>query len=314
MSTIDDLRLRLEQHAARLARRDRVAAMLQQLQLEQAALAEKVQQLGAILERETGDVARLERNSASAVIYSLLGKKEEKLDRERMEAHAAKLKYSAALSEQADGQRRIQQLALEKESLSGAERDYSNTFEALRQLLRQDGSHTEGLADLERGMAAAKSQLQEIDEALSAGGDCMAQIEQIESSLSSADSWGTWDLIGGGLLTDLAKHSHLDEAQAGAERLQTLLSRFRTELADVELSAGLGQLNVDGFLRFADYFFDGLIADWTVLSHIHSAQDSVTQVRDQVAEVLSRLEAIRSERERERHSLEQQLAALIGGR
>ena len=41
--------------------------------------------------------------------------------------------------------------------------------------------------------------------------------------------------------------------------------RFKTELADVEITADL-QITVDGFLKFADFFFDGLFTD---LSLIH---------------------------------------------
>jgi len=33
------------------------------------------------------------------------------------------------------------------------------------------------------------------------------------------------------------------------------------------------QVNVDGFLRFADYFFDGLFADWAVLDRINQSQE-----------------------------------------
>ena len=44
------------------------------------------------------------------------------------------------------------------------------------------------------------------------------------SDLDSAQGWGTWDVIGGGLLTDLMKYSRLDDAQASMERLQSALA------------------------------------------------------------------------------------------
>ena len=139
----------------------------------------------------------------------------------------------------------------------------------------------------------------------------MRQIDAIDKSLSSAEGWGTWDLLGGGLISDIAKHSRLDEAQAGAEYLQMLLSRFRTELADVRINAQTGQVNVDGFLRFADYFFDGLIADWSVLSHIHNSRKSVSMVRSQVSDALSRLGSVRTALEKEKAALEKELASLV---
>ena len=70
--------------------------------------------------------------------------------------------------------------------------------------------------------------------------------------------------MGGGLMADLAKYEELDDAQKQIEQLQVELRRFKTELADVEITADL-QVTVDSFLKFADFFFDGLFADWAVL-------------------------------------------------
>ena len=110
----------------------------------------------------------------------------------------------------------------------------------------------------------------------------------ILEKLSSAQSWGTFDLLGGGLIADMAKHSHLDEAQEKVERLQGALRRFKTELADVEIIADM-QVSIDGFLRFADYFFDGLFADWSVMNRISEARGQVEKVKKQIQTVLSKL-------------------------
>lgn len=43
--------------------------------------------------------------------------------------------------------------------------------------------------------------------------------------------------------------------------------------------------NNEGFLRFADYFFDGVVADWLV-------QDRINNARQQVDEAIRRVEQI----------------------
>lgn len=68
------------------------------------------------------------------------------------------------------------------------------------------------------------------------------------------------------------------------------LRRFKTELTDVSIDAEM-QVKMDGFLRFADYFFDGLFADWAVMDHIENSQKQVSQTRRQVEEVLASLES-----------------------
>ena len=62
----------------------------------------------------------------------------------------------------------------------------------------------------------------------------LRQTEAVYGSLNSAGNWGTWDVLGGGLLTDMMKYSRLDDAQRGMEQLQSALRRYRAELADVD--------------------------------------------------------------------------------
>jgi hypothetical protein len=47
-------------------------------------------------------------------------------------------------------------------------------------------------------------------------------------------------------------------------------------------------LDIGGFATFADYFFDGLIADWVVQSKIHNASSACSSVLSQVSSVLSK--------------------------
>ena len=134
------------------------------------------------------------------------------------------------------------------------------------------------------------------------GSTVLRQIGVIEDSLNSAGNWGTWDLIGGGLISDMAKHSHLDNAQQNAEHLQVLLQRFKTELTDVYVDAGLEAVNIDGFLRFADFFFDGLIKDMTVLRHIRDSQESVRRVKQQVTHAMAKLQTLHNQRSAEKRN------------
>ena len=150
----------------------------------------------------------------------------------------------------------------------------------------------------------------ELQEALDAGNAALSCTDQILSELDSAEGWGTWDLVGGGLITDLVKHSHLDAAQASVETLQTQLRRFKTELADVTIDADI-QVNIDGFLRVADYFFDGIFADWTVLDQIHQSQEQVDQTRSQIYGVLDHLRTLMEQTEAQISCTSQEVEQLV---
>ena len=163
---------------------------------------------------------------------------------------------------------------------------------------------------LEAQITSLDVQIKELEEAVSAGKRAEQIADGILKSLSSAEGWGTWDLLGGGIIADAVKHSHLDEAQSQVERLQEALRRFKTELADVEIIADM-QVNIEGFLRFADYFFDGLFADWSVMNRISEAQEQVNKVKSQIGAVLSKLNSASASVNAEKNCAKNRLQELV---
>ena len=153
-------------------------------------------------------------------------------------------------------------------------------------------------------------QRREVGEAISAGRTAESALSAVLNSLDSAEDWGTWDMLGGGLLTTMAKHGHLDDAQAGIGWAQQCLSRFRTELADVR-DMELPQVQVGEFATFADYFFDGIFVDWYIQSRINDAQRGVEAVDSRVCEVLNRLQWMDQELAEEQDGLKREREGLL---
>ncbi len=311
MADIEELRKELRDLAEKLGRRAGIESRLTSVKAQEKELMDKEYEVKKILQKEQEDVERLEKTSATSIFFAILGQKEKKLDKEQQEAFAAKLKYDTLVGQLEDCKSQKEALILEKQSLASCDNKYRETYEAIQKELRMDPVFAEKLCEAEKQCSEIRNQLREVAEAEAAGKACLGQINSIEKSLGSAEGWGTWDVLGGGLLSDMAKHSHLDEAQDGANRLQTYLGRFRTELADVKINEQMGQVNIDGFLRFADYFFDGLIADWSVLSRIHDSQKSVGKVKSQVTTALQRLDNVKRMYEQRKRELEQQLDAMV---
>ena len=199
----------------------------------------------------------------------------------------------------------------ELSGLRDCERQYDAVLQEKAAAVKSAGGPAaEEILTLEERLAFLESQKRELREAVSAGNSALSTANHVLSSLDSAEGWGTWDPFGGGLISDLAKHSHLDEAQGNIEHLQSQLRRFKTELADVRISADM-QVNVDGFLRFADYFFDGLFADWAVLDKISQSQAQVHSTRRQIESVLSRLGGMQRSVEQEQTQLQNKLDTLV---
>lgn len=301
----------LQDLSRQMSRKQHLEAALASLKEQRSALADKVRTLDGQRGKEQGDVDRLEGHSLAAFFYGVIGKMDDKLDQERQEAYAAAVRYEVARRELDSVEEELQRGAAELKELRGCEARYQELLEKKAAAIKASGLPEGGtLLELERRIALAEDQIREIREAIAAGEQARDIAVGILSSLDSAEGWGTWDLLGGGLLTDLAKHGHLDDAQRQVERLQIALRRFQTELADVTIYADM-QVQIEGFLRFADYFFDGLFADWAVLDRIHSSQEQVRHTAGQIDGVLRRLDAMLAEAEQERSEDRGRLDALV---
>lgn len=295
----------------KISRSRQLSAMLKELRGQRDTIAARVRELEAIKMDEQADVDRLEGRSLASFFYNVIGKMDERLNKEREEAYAARVKYDAAARELEAIDGDIQRCESELSGLRGCEREYEATLrEKANAVKSEGGARAEEILKLEERHAYLESQKKELREAISAGNSARSTAESVLSSLDSAEGWGTWDLLGGGLLADMAKHSHLDEAQGAIERLQSQLRRFKTELADVTIHADM-QVNVDGFLRFADYFFDGLFADWAVMDKISQSQSQVQSTKSQIDSVLARLNSMMSAAEREQAQIKSKLDALV---
>ena len=295
----------------KISRSRQLTSMLKELRGQRDTIAARVRELEAIKMDEQADVDRLEGRSLASFFYNVIGKMDERLNKEREEAYAARVKYDAAARELEAIDGDIHRCESELSGLRGCEREYEATLrEKANAVKSAGGARAEEILKLEERHAYLESQKKELREAVSAGNSARSTAESVLSSLDSAEGWGTWDLLGGGLLADMAKHSHLDEAQGAIERLQSQLRRFKTELADVTIHADM-QVNVDGFLRFADYFFDGLFADWAVMDKISQSQSQVQSTKNQIDSVLSRLNSMMSAAEREQAQTKSKLDALV---
>lgn len=284
---------------------------LKELYMQRKSLSAKVDSLRNVKSNEQADVDHLEGGSLAAFFYGVIGKMDEKLDKEREEAYAASVKYDVAARELSAVEEDIKRYQAELGELRECEQQYEQTLkdklEAIKALTTQEA---EEILRAEERISYLEGQIKEIQEALAAGQAALGTADSILSSLNSAEGWGTWDLLGGGLLSDMAKHNHLNEAQQQVEYLQVQLRRFKTELTDVTIHADM-QVSIDGFLSFADYFFDGLFADWAVLNKINQSQTQVQNTKSQIEHVIRRLTTMLSDADRSLENEKVMLSNLI---
>ena len=302
----------LDQLRQKVAGKSQLEAKLKELRSQKWEYDRKVISLRVQFLQEQEDVEKLEGRSLANYFFMVIGRLDDRLDRERREAYAAKVKLDAAQAEVDAIDADIGRIQSQLSDIARAEEEYRRLLDQKRQALKAAGTQTGGqILTLEEGIALLEAQKKEIREAISAGISARGTADRVLSELNDADNWNTWDMLGGGeIITHVAKHGHLDEAQNLVQELQGKLRRFKTELADIRIDADV-QVNIDGFLRFADYFFDGLFADWAVGSRISQSYDSVSGTRSKITRTLEKLEKMQTAVDGEIARLKAQLDELI---
>lgn len=283
----DNELLQLQQ---KVALKKQLEAKLNDLRDQRKVYDKSVMELRVVYQSEQEDVEKLQGKSLANYFYQVIGKLDDKLTEERREAAAARVKLDAAERELAAVDCEIRQTQSQLSELYGCENAYASSLQKKRAEVRGSGTPAGvQILELEEKIAFLESQKREICEAQSAGRNALCAADDVLSELKSAQDWNTWDILGGGgIITHMAKHGHLDDAQANVMALQGMLRKFKTELADISIQANM-QVSVDGFLRFADYFFDGLFADWAVGDRISESQSSVMSVRYKIEQAMNKL-------------------------
>ena len=130
----------------------------------------------------------------------------------------------------------------------------------------------------------------ELQEAISAADEALYHLENAKRYLGSAGNWGLLDIFGGGMITGLVKHSKMGSAEREVQEAKYALQKFSKELRDV---SGYSSIHINDFLTFADFVFDGFLADVLVQSKISEAKrqcdDAIRQVTAIRRELASKL-------------------------
>ena len=295
----------------KIARKNHLQSTHADMLAQKVALEQKVKDLETSKLKEEHDVKKIEGGSLASFFYNVVGKRDEKLDKKRQEAYEARVKYDAAFSELTALNNDIYLTEQELERLVNCESEYEMTFAEKSTYLKNTNPQIkEQMQSLEEQISGLTGQEVEITEAITAGQSALLAAETALKHLDDADGLSTWDMLGGGLLIDLAKHEALDDAQSNIESLQISLRRFKTELADVTIDADI-DVRIDGFLHFADFFFDNIFTDWAVSSQIEDSYISVKNTKEQIKKVLNKLQEMNERVAKEKEELAEKMNQFV---
>lgn len=132
-----------------------------------------------------------------------------------------------------------------------------------------------------------RPQQSQINEAVSIIDRLIPLVNDAERNLSSARNWGFLDVLGGGFIVDLIKHSKLNNASNSMEQVNYLMQNLQRILGSINTNDY--SMNVGNFVSLADFLFDGAIADIYMTSKIMSSLDEVRKLKNKLFELRNRL-------------------------
>lgn len=289
----------------------KLESLIGKLNKELDSKREESRNLKAALESEKLDVEKLEGKSFSGVVLSIIGKKEERLDKERQEYLTAKLKYDECMSIINDLSAELTNAKNELRNYQGSDEEYNQRIEEKKRMLVNEGgekgNQLRGCLDR---INEIKLEMKELREAISAGERASEALGRVKDSLEDAKGWGTWDMLGGGFFVNMAKHSAIDQANDYAYDFQRKLKSFMKELEDVDQFIDVN-VNLTSFQVFADYFFDGFFVDWFVQSKINDSLDRVIDSNRGIRTIINDLSGDLKSLEREITQKEGQIENIL---
>jgi len=266
-----------------------------------------------ILKKESEDVNKMEKSSLKAYVSIIAVRYDETLEKERQEMIEAKLKYDRGKEEFERLEEKVDYYTSLKEALETTTKDYNKKLNELKEKMLKENSKFKKLYETKSNTYDRLSkELIEIDEAFDAGQIVLRKLEQSKKAFDSAANWGIFDMVGGGILATMAKHNKINAGKKILNNVSQALKDYNRELKDVDSSKFIDmEIDLSEFLTFADYFFDGIFADFTVQSRINNVKSKIFQGINEIERINQKLTSQKQIIEKEKKRSEKEIDELL---
>ena len=270
-------------------------------------------------EQESRDVEKIKKETLTSFMFKVIGKYEDKLRKEEREEIDAKLAYDRAVTHLENLEKEKGALASCISALESDKKTYNAELKNRRLELADQPAQPEGALylELENGQISILSQMTEIRQALSAAARVKSTAQSTLRSLEKAEDWATFDTFTrGGIITHMAKYSHIDDAERNFHTLSSQLRHLKTELKDVQGLAVPGLSEISSTQRAVDFWFDNIFTDLSVRKQIKGNVGQINNLLRSVSTIESALKTkerqLESDLKKNRKREEELLISLRG--
>ena len=310
---IEKLRKELWELLDQIERRKSIEVELEKNHQIESAVWREEYQVRSHLNRLQGEMEELQKRSLKNMVLGLRGQRELRLEQLEQEARLVEVELRDIQRKLEECGVKIKSLEATRQGFGDPERRFRDSYEKLKTILKNEEHHGAEITQLEKAVHTLDKQLREIDQAIGSGGLALQEARNIQKTLRDARGLGVLDAAGGGVAATAVKHKKINEARRQSDALRSRISQFNSELTDVNIGFHLGQDDVGSFLRFADFFLDGLLADWAVQMRVGDSQQEIAGVESSLRSMVTRLEQMSRTMQHERYKLKEQQKLLVLG-
>lgn len=260
---------------------------LKSLSLQLEKDESELYELEVALKKEYKDVEKLKKLSFASIVATVMSNKDQRLEKEQQEYIMAKMKYDEFNSKVELLKENIESINSRIEALKYCENEYKVLLNKKLELIKLYGDQDKKvkLLNIEEEIEQMLLEKKEIEEAVSVGKDLLRAANSAKDSLNSAKNWGIFDIAGGDMLSSIAKHNKINEAESKFRKVSSLISRFNKELGDIQFEG----LSFSSTTIAFDIFFDNIFTDFSVQNKINSSLDNIRNLIIRVEDILSTL-------------------------
>lgn len=257
-----------------LRKRQEFSNILEQKQQELGKEQTRRRKLGKALKKKERQIKRLQ---SPGVIGLIFRRENTDLQEELRQYDVIKSEYEDCGNSIIDIEENINLYKEQIDNYHSLDSDYNDLIRERRDLiLSKNDSTAHELKGYLDEISEKELSVRSVREGISACYRALPSLERAIRNMESARNWGVWDIMGGGFLSTAVKHSRIDKMKQEIKDVEREIKALNTILSYVNLPSDM-DIQIGGFATFADYFFDGLIADLFVQGKI---KDSLNKLRD----------------------------------
>jgi hypothetical protein len=254
------------------------------------AMSQEEIRLHSQVKKETNDYKKFEGLSIKRLLKLFSENYEEMMDKEYREMKIAEYKHAELLEGMQAYQDEIVHITELLKQYENLDQEYNTLLNAKRLWASDEGLKV--VEQFESEIRHLKNRQTEIEEAMHACKTLVMSLNSAKEGLSSAKGWGMFDIIGGGLITSMVKHDHINRASAFIKDASDKAKLLNRELLDLKVYLEIEHFEIDAFSRTFDVFFDNIFSDLSIQEEINLAYDNICTNSEVADDLMRKLEKV----------------------